>query len=101
MSRSSRLCTSFLSTMIITMLVVRLSRMADRKKVMKATLHSSLRLERVLMVSRTKLKPPFESTISTMVIAPIRKNSVPPASPRWCSITSAMWWTMLPSATSG
>ena len=81
-SRSPRLCTSFLSTMIITILVVRLSKMAERKKVIKAILHISLRLERVFRASRTKLKPPFESTISTIVIAPIRKNSVPAASPR-------------------
>ena len=62
----------------------------ERKKVMKATRHMSFRLERVLMVSRTKLKPPLESTISTMVMAPMRKNRVPAASPRWCSMTSAM-----------
>ena len=85
----------------MTMEVVRLSRMADRKNVMNAMRHMSLRLERVFIVSRTKLKPPLESTISTMVMAPIRKNSVPAASPKWCSMTSAMWWTTLSAATSG
>ena len=66
----------------MTIEVVRLSRMADRKKVIKAMRHMSLRLERVFMASRTKLKPPLESTISTMVMAPIRKKRVPAASPR-------------------
>ena len=56
--------------------------MAERKKVIKAIRHISLRFERVFIVSRTKLKPPLESTISTMVMAPIRKNSVPAASPK-------------------
>ena len=74
--------------MIITIEVVRLSRMAERKKVMKTILHMSLRLERVFIVSRTKLKPPFESTISTMVMAPIRKNSVSAVSPRLILIFS-------------
>ena len=68
--------------MIITMDVVRLSRMADRMKVMKAMRHSSARFDLVCSVSRTKLKPPFWSTSSTMVMAPIRKNSVVAVLPR-------------------
>ena len=68
--------------MIITIEVVRLSRIAERKKVIKTIRHISFRLERVFIVSRTKLKPPLESTISTMVMAPIRKNKVPAASPK-------------------
>ena len=70
------------------MLVVRLSRMAERKKVMKAMRHMSERLLVVIIVSRTKLKPPFLSTISTMVMAPIRKKSVSLVSPRWFLSTS-------------
>ena len=65
----------------MTMEVVRLSRMAERKKVMKAMRHISFRLERVLSVSRTKLNPPLASTISTMVMAPMRKKSVSAVSP--------------------
>ena len=41
------------------MLVVRLSRMAERMNVIKAIRHSSVRLLRVLMAVRTQLKPPF------------------------------------------
>ena len=45
--------------MIITIEVVRLSRMAERMKVMKAIRQSSARFDLVFSVSRTKLKPPF------------------------------------------
>ena len=86
--RSRLSLTSLRRIITMTMLVVRLSRMADRMKVMKAMRQSSLRLERVCMVSRTKLKPPFWSTSSTMVMAPIRKKSVVEVEPKWCSITS-------------
>ena len=68
--------------MIITMDVVRLSRMADRMKVMKAMRQSRARFDFVCSVSRTKLNPPFWSTSSTMVMAPIRKNSVVAVLPR-------------------
>ena len=73
--------------MIITIDVVRLSRMAERMNVMQAIRHSSALLLVVCNVSRTKLKPPFWSTSSTMVMAPIRKKSVVPVLPRWCSMT--------------
>ena len=72
----------------MTIAVVMLSRMADRKNVMKAMRHSSARLLFEAMTPRTKLKPPFWSTTSTMVMAPIRKNSVVAVLPRWRSITS-------------
>ena len=72
--------------MIITIEVVRLSRMALRMNVMKAIRQSSARFDFVFSVSRTKLKPPFWSTSSTMVIAPIRKKSVVAVEPRWCSM---------------
>ena len=71
--------------MIITMLVVRLSRMAERKKVSKAMRHSSVRLLLLFITPRTQLNPPFWSTISTMVMAPMRKNSVVEVSPK-CSV---------------
>ena len=74
--------------MIITMEVVRLSRMAERMNVMKAMRHNSFFLLRVCNVSRTKLNPPFWSTSSTIVIAPMRKKSVVAVAPRWRSISA-------------
>ena len=71
------------------MLVVRLSSTAERINVMNAILHNSFFFVRVFRVSLTKLKPPFWSTSSTMVIAPIRKNSVVAVLPKCRSITSA------------
>ena len=82
--------------MIITMLVVRLSRMADRMKVMKAMRHSRARLLFVFITLRTKLKPPFWSTISTMVMAPMRKNNVVLVLPRCFSMTSLTAWATCP-----
>ena len=73
--------------MIITIEVVRLSRMAERMKVMKAIRQSSARFDLVFSVSRTKLKPPFWSTSSTMVMAPIRKKSVVAVEPKCRSIS--------------
>ena len=86
MMRSFFSLTSLRRIIIITMDVVRLSRMAERMNVMKAIRHSRERLLLVFSVSLTKLKPPFWSTNSTMVMAPIRKNSVVPVSPRCSSI---------------
>ena len=74
--------TSLRRIMIITIDVVRLSRMAERIKVMNAMRHRSALLLLVLSMSRTKLKPPFWSTTSTMVIAPMRKKSVVAVLPR-------------------
>ena len=88
MMRSLCSLTSFLSIMIITMDVVRLSSIAERIKVMKAIRHSRAFLLFVFSVSLTKLKPPFWSTSSTIVIAPMRKNSVVAVLPRWCSMAS-------------
>ena len=85
-TRSLRSLTSLRNIIIITMEVVRLSRMALRIKVMMAIRHSNERLLFVFSVSLTKLKPPFWSTSSTMVMAPIRKKSVVPVSPRCSSI---------------
>ena len=66
--------------------VVKLSNMAERKKVMKAIFHIRPRLLLVLMRVCTQLKPPFWSTISTIVIAPMRKKSVVEVLPKWCSM---------------
>ena len=78
-----------------------MSRMAERMNVMKAIRHSSARFDLVCNVSRTKLKPPFWSTNSTMVIAPIRKNSVVAVEPRWCSMTELTAEAMLEPMASG
>ena len=86
MTRSLRSLTSLRNIIIITIEVVRLSRMALRIKVMMAIRHSNERLLLVFRVSLTKLKPPFWSTSSTMVMAPIRKKRVVPVSPRCSSI---------------
>ena len=87
--------------MIITMLVVMLSRMAERMNVMNAIRHNSTRLLLVCITRRTQSKPPFWSTTSTMVMAPMRKKSVVPVSPRWpwmMSVTKTMTgFTVLPS----
>ena len=86
MRRSLWSATSLRSTMIMTMVVVMLSSMALRKKAMNEIFHSRARFDSVCNALRTKLKPPFWSTISTMVIAPIRKNSVVDVLPRWASM---------------
>ena len=79
----------------MTIAVVMLSRMAERKNVMIVMRHSSALLLFVFIMSRTKLKPPFWSTVSTIVIAPIRKNSVVAVLPRWPSMaalaSAAIW----------
>ena len=85
--------------MIITMDVVRLSRMAEMKKVMNAIRQSSARLLCVCIVVRTKLKPPFWSTSSTIVMAPIRKKSVVEVLPKCPSMTLAPAAAACPSAT--
>mmetsp|Transcript_2759 Transcript_2759/g.5173 ORF Transcript_2759/g.5173 Transcript_2759/m.5173 type:complete len:271 (-) Transcript_2759:691-1503(-) len=75
---------------IMTMVEVRLSRMAERKKVTPPINHINFFLLRVVILLVMRLKPWWESTISTMVMAPIRKNRISPASARapsssWCT----------------
>ncbi len=62
-----------------------LSSRAERKNVMKAMSHNSLVLLRVLIRLVMMAKPPWTSISSTIVMAPIRKNSVSEISPN-CSI---------------
>ena len=89
--------TSFRRIMIITILVVRLSRIAERKKVRIAIRQRSARFDLVFITLRTQLNPPFWSTISTMVIAPIRKKSVVAVSPR-CSWMIPVTFSTIPAA---
>ena len=86
--RSVLLSTSLRSTITITMLVVILSSMALKKKVISTIRQSNFRLLVVRKALRTKLKPPLMSTISTMVIAPIKKKRVVPALPKCFSINA-------------
>ena len=67
---------------IITMVVVRLSSTAERKKVMKPISHSSVTRLWVRMRSVITLKPSWASISSTMVMAPSRKNRISAISPR-------------------
>ena len=94
--RSCLSATSLRRIIIITILVVRLSRMAERMNVMNAMRHSNARFEWVFITPRTQLKPPFWSTISTIVMAPIRKNSVVEVSPR-CSCMIEVTFSAIPA----
>ena len=89
--------TSLRRIIIITILVVRLSRMAERKKVRKAMRHSRARFDFVFITLRTQLNPPFWSTISTIVMAPIRKKRVVAVSPR-CSWIIPVTFSTIPAA---
>ena len=74
--RSSRRSSNFFISETITMVVVRLSRIALRKKVTKPTSH--IRLESCVVRIREVMtsKPLCASTTSTMVMAPIRKKTI-------------------------
>ena len=86
--RSLGSCTSLRSIIIMTIEVVRLSSTADSIAVMNAIFQRSERLVFDANAPRTQLKPPCWSTISTIVMAPMRKNNVVPASPRFFSMAS-------------
>mmetsp|Transcript_16028 Transcript_16028/g.35511 ORF Transcript_16028/g.35511 Transcript_16028/m.35511 type:complete len:201 (-) Transcript_16028:949-1551(-) len=64
---------SFFTSETITMVVVRLSRMPERKKDSRATIRIRPRLLSALMTSVMTLKPLCASTISTIVMAPRMK----------------------------
>jgi len=65
-----------------TIVVVRLSRRAERKKVRKLSNQSSLTLFLVVILSVITLNPSWVSIFSTMVMAPSRKNRISEISPR-------------------
>ena len=60
----------------MTMVVVRLSKIALRKKVVKPTIH--IRVERSVVLMREVMtsNPSCASTTSTIVMAPIRKKTI-------------------------
>ncbi|MGY3459863.1 hypothetical protein ACVWW5_005313 [Bradyrhizobium sp. LM3.4] len=74
--RSSRLAISRWISETMTMVVVRLSRIALRKKVTKPISHIRRIWLVVLMREVMTSKPSWASMTSTMVIAPIRKNTI-------------------------
>ena len=78
---SWRLSSNLRISETITMVVVRLSRMALRKNVTRPTSHISLVILAVLMRAVMTSNPLCASTTSTIVIAAIRKNTIP-AMPR-------------------
>lgn len=75
-SRSSRRAISRWISEIMTMVVVRLSRIELRKNATKPTSHISLAWLVVPMREVMTSKPSWASITSTMVIAPIRKNTI-------------------------
>ena len=77
---------SLRSIITIMMVVVILSNTADMKKVMRARVHNSAILLRVVMWSVITLNPPCVSIRSTIVIAPMRKTSVSQVLPK-CSMS--------------
>lgn len=76
---------SFWHNDVITIAVVRLSSIADRKKVNKLTSTSSFGFDFVFITFVIILKPLCVSTTSTIVIAPNKKKSMEEISPRLCS----------------
>ena len=72
--------------MVMTIAVVRLSKIADMKKVSTVVIISKVRFFRVLMRLVISTKPPWASINSTIVIAPIRKTSVLHISPKLSTI---------------
>ena len=63
---------SLRNSIVINIAVVRLSSIADMKKVKNEIIQRSLRLLRVFILSVMQVNPPWTSTSSTIVIAPIR-----------------------------
>ena len=75
---------NFLNKETITMVVVRLSRTAERKNVTMLIIQSNLRLSFVVILLVMTSKPSWASISSTIVIAPNRKNKIPDICPK-CS----------------
>ena len=83
---------------IITITVARLPSRMDMKKVMKQSIHNSLRCDLVLMDCDMMLKPPCASTMSMMAMEPSTKKRVVDTSPKplmsfFSMKAKAMSWT--------
>lgn len=88
-SRSSRFGNIFDKREIMTIVVVRLSKIADRKKLTNPTIHSNVRFLFPRKNAATQSNPSCASMISTIVIAPMRKNRMPAISATF-SISSVL-----------
>ena len=75
-SRSSCFCNSFLVSEIITIVAVKLSRTALKKKDRNPTIHNKCESFLVLIRDVITSKPLCASMTSTMVIAPIKKKTI-------------------------
>ena len=82
-SRSFWFRINFRSNETITIVVVKLFKTAERKKVIKPTIQTNLRLSvwaiKLVIIS----KPSWASINSTIVIAPSRKKRILEISPKW------------------
>jgi hypothetical protein len=67
----------------MTIVVVRLSSTAERKKVINPTIQSKVLLLSDFILVEMMAKPSWASINSTIVIVPIRKNKIPAISPIW------------------
>ena len=75
--------TSFFNSEIITMDVVKLSKMAEKKKVNQQMIHIKVTILLVLIRLVMTENPSCASTTSTMVIAPKRKKRMLEISLKW------------------
>ena len=91
-NRSLRWCSIFCTKVTITIDVVRLSSIADKKKVIKQIIHNSFRLLVVVILWVTILKPLWVAISSTMVMAPSRKKIISAMLPKWCCSCSPTAW---------
>src|SRR5690606_36068243 len=73
---------NFCRRVAITMVGVRLSNMEERKKVIKESTQSNISILVIYILCVMTKKPWCTSISSTMVIAPIRKNSTSEISPK-------------------
>ena len=104
--RSDLRVKNFLKMANITMVVVRLSSTADRKKVSKHNIQSNTNMLLVFMTLRIISKPLWMSINSTMVIAPSRKKRISAISSK-CSLrfisvsekSTPVWATMTHNTT--
>ena len=79
--RSWRSETILRNSIVMTMAVVKLSRIDDIKNVIKERIQRRLRFERVDILSVTHINPPCTSISSTIAIAPIRYRTICACSP--------------------
>ena len=84
------------ATAIITIIVARLSRMEERRKVAKPIVRRRTRFFRVVILSVRKRNPSWLSIISTMVMAPMRKIMISAIGANCSEMTSWIWVPIVP-----